>query len=389
MSMKIGKKILAGALAVMSAFTMVSAEPIHSKEMTTVSANVKKEDSKNGLFKRIFAAGSMALATVLGVLGLTKFFSRDSKETENHDEIDAPAKLEEKEEEEDEAQSDSEEGKEEKKEEEKKEEEKKEEEKKEEEREEESSGKSGNEAQSDGEEKERESDEGINEEQYIPEEYSGYIDGWYNVLYCYSIPEVKRIIRDFPGEGRLKQAYVDLFDALDGNLFCGREIKSRLEHIGKVNLYKGEHSDRRYGSISCLDDDIKLRDLIRSAYLDVNSRSSCSRFFGDGRICNNILCRLIIFSNDLKKPLSFCKEFEFRFKEKYGVFGLKAIIDYDNSKGYPIVSLYMRCEDREWHKYSLDFDRWEIKHFGSDEYNHEELKAYSHLTKLVYTRIKA
>ena len=364
MSMKIGKKILAGALAVMSAFTMVSAEPIHSKEMTTVSANVKKEDSKNGLFKRIFAAGSMALATVLGVLGLTKFFSRDSKETENHDEIDAPAKLEEKEEEEDEAQSDSEEGEEKKKEEE-------------------------DGAQSDGEEKERESDEGINKEKDVPEEYCDFVNAWYDVLYCYSIPEVKRIIRDFPGEGRLKQAYVDLFDALDGNLFCGREIKSRLEHIGKVNLYKGEHSDRRYGSISCLDDDIKLRDLIRSAYLDVNSRSSCSRFFGDGRICNNILCRLIIFSNDLKKPLSFCKEFEFRFKEKYGVFGLKAIIDYDNSKGYPIVSLYMRCEDREWHKYSLDFDRWEIKHFGSDEYNHEELKAYSHLTKLVYTRIKA
>ncbi len=68
MSMKIGKKILAGALAVMSAFTMVSAEPIHSKEMTTVSANVKKEDSK---YRKAFIVGALGVAAIATVGGLT------------------------------------------------------------------------------------------------------------------------------------------------------------------------------------------------------------------------------------------------------------------------------------------------------------------------------
>ncbi len=68
MSMKIGKKILAGALAVMSAFMRVSAEPIRSKEMTTVSANVKKEDSK---YRKAFIVGALGVAAIATVGGLT------------------------------------------------------------------------------------------------------------------------------------------------------------------------------------------------------------------------------------------------------------------------------------------------------------------------------
>lgn len=77
MDMKITKKILAGALAVVSTFTVSAAEPVEIEKPTAVSANVTNEEpgSKHKILKGVLAAGAVTALAAGGIFGLVHFLS--------------------------------------------------------------------------------------------------------------------------------------------------------------------------------------------------------------------------------------------------------------------------------------------------------------------------
>ena len=190
---------------------------------------------------------------------------------------------------------------------------------------------------------------------------------------CYSIPKVKEIIENSSYEGVLKRNYVDLFGVLDQNgkePLDGIKIKCYLKYIGEVNAYSYN--------------DMCLRKQIRSVYLDIYSCSPRDCFFSDERIYNSIVCHSMVPSNDFK---AFLLDYAVLGLQN-GMFDLEAIIEYDDSKSFPVVSLYMRCKGWKWYKYSLNFHEWYIESSECNlPYGHDKLNTGSRLTRFVYKRI--
>lgn len=87
--MRITKKILAGTLALMSAFTAVSAEPVKSEKPSAVSKNVNNEKWKREFIeKKLIKYNTIAAGTlfaVAGLLGIVKLFSKDDKNYASED----------------------------------------------------------------------------------------------------------------------------------------------------------------------------------------------------------------------------------------------------------------------------------------------------------------
>lgn len=81
MNMKITKKILAGALAVASTFTVSATEPVEIEKPTAVSANVTNEEpgSKHKILKGVLAAGAVTALAAGGIFGLVHFLSKDDE----------------------------------------------------------------------------------------------------------------------------------------------------------------------------------------------------------------------------------------------------------------------------------------------------------------------
>lgn len=83
MNMKLTKKILAGTLALMSAFTAVSAKPVDKENLTNTSINSRDEqvERKSGSIKKKLAAGFAGTAgVVIGAVALFKYFLKQSEE---------------------------------------------------------------------------------------------------------------------------------------------------------------------------------------------------------------------------------------------------------------------------------------------------------------------
>ena len=87
MNMKITNKILAGTLALMSAFTSVSAEPLESEKLPAVSQNTKSEKLKHKILKGALTVGAVGATAGLifgGVFNLVCFlYKRDENKVDD------------------------------------------------------------------------------------------------------------------------------------------------------------------------------------------------------------------------------------------------------------------------------------------------------------------